>query len=273
MSDTKTIVTAIQGVPVSSTQPTTGQVLQFDGVEYVPTTLPTFFSPTNISGLQLWLRADLGVTLNGSQVSQWNDQSNIGDTNRNVFQTTSGQQPTLNAVDAYYNNQSTLSFASASNQVLQSGAWSPAISEPYTIFIIGNDDGSEIAQDWLAASSNPGPVMQDNGTGYYWSLYNGTNLDGPSGGADNAPLVFAAAFNGSSSTISISTFTPYATGSLGTPIQLGALGVWLGSAGEYPHYLNGKIAEVIVYDSVLSPMNLCNILTYIEGRYSITIGS
>lgn len=52
MSDIKKRVTAIQGIPVSSTPPTVGQVLQFNGTEYVPTTLPVFFSPNNISGLQ-----------------------------------------------------------------------------------------------------------------------------------------------------------------------------------------------------------------------------
>lgn len=39
MGDVKKRVTAIQGFPVSSTPPTIGQVLQFNGTEYVPTTL------------------------------------------------------------------------------------------------------------------------------------------------------------------------------------------------------------------------------------------
>ena len=36
------------------------------------------FSQIPLSGLQLWLKADYGVTLNGSTVSQWIDQSGNG---------------------------------------------------------------------------------------------------------------------------------------------------------------------------------------------------
>ena len=44
------------------------------------------------TGLALWLKADAGVTLNGSTVSGWADQSGQG---RNAAQSTSGSQPTL----------------------------------------------------------------------------------------------------------------------------------------------------------------------------------
>lgn len=52
------------------------------------------FSPRQLSGLTVWLRADLGVTLNVSAVSTWNDQS--GNTNH-VTQATSSKQPAFNA--------------------------------------------------------------------------------------------------------------------------------------------------------------------------------
>lgn len=55
-----------------------------------PAFLPNF-KPTNISGCVLWLRADLGKTLNGSTVSQWNDQSSSGN---NASQGTAANQPT-----------------------------------------------------------------------------------------------------------------------------------------------------------------------------------
>lgn len=46
--------------------------------------------PTQIAGCDWWLRADLGVTLNGSDVSAWADQSGSG---FNASQGTSAQQP------------------------------------------------------------------------------------------------------------------------------------------------------------------------------------
>ncbi len=50
------------------------------------------------AGLQLWLKGDAGLTLNGSAVSQWADQSGAG---RNALQATAASQPlrVLNAVN------------------------------------------------------------------------------------------------------------------------------------------------------------------------------
>jgi hypothetical protein len=53
---------------------------------------PPPFSPTDIAGLQLWLKADAGVTLNGSTVSAWADQS--GNWN-DATQATASYQPTF----------------------------------------------------------------------------------------------------------------------------------------------------------------------------------
>ena len=56
-----------------------------------PTATPTP-GPFPTSGLKLWLEADAGVTLNGSTVSQWADQSGSG---TNASQGTSASQPIL----------------------------------------------------------------------------------------------------------------------------------------------------------------------------------
>jgi|14_taG_2_1085336.scaffolds.fasta_scaffold05255_4 hypothetical protein len=48
------------------------------------------FELTNLSGLKLWLKYDTGITLNGSNVSSWADQS--GESN-DAAQSSSGRQP------------------------------------------------------------------------------------------------------------------------------------------------------------------------------------
>jgi hypothetical protein len=55
-SDVNGTVVAIQSVPVSSTAPTTDQVLQYNGTEYVPASLPTSLPPDGMAG------GDLGGT-------------------------------------------------------------------------------------------------------------------------------------------------------------------------------------------------------------------
>lgn len=48
--------------------------------------------PTDIGGLVLWLRADMGTTLNGSNVAAWADQSGNGN---DFSQATDARRPTL----------------------------------------------------------------------------------------------------------------------------------------------------------------------------------
>jgi len=50
----------------------------------------TVQAPIPTSGLQLWLKADAGVTLNGSSVSKWTDQSSNGN---DAFELDSPRQP------------------------------------------------------------------------------------------------------------------------------------------------------------------------------------
>lgn len=52
------------------------------------------WNPTMISGCKVWLRADKGVTLNGSNVSSWADQSGNG---HNAVQATAAKQPAYSA--------------------------------------------------------------------------------------------------------------------------------------------------------------------------------
>lgn len=67
-----------------------------------------------ISGLTLWLRADLGVTLNGGAVSAWADQSGQGN---NVAQATPAVQPTFVSSDTNLNNRASIRFNVANNSL------------------------------------------------------------------------------------------------------------------------------------------------------------
>lgn len=57
--------------------------------------------PTQVSGLLAWYRGDLGITLNGSNVSSWEDQSGNGFT---LVQGTANKQPAYTASSAIFNN-------------------------------------------------------------------------------------------------------------------------------------------------------------------------
>jgi hypothetical protein len=62
-TNTTQTVIGIQGIPVVSTVPLTGQVLEYNGTNYVPTTLPTFDT------VQIGNNADVVVTSTTTNVS------------------------------------------------------------------------------------------------------------------------------------------------------------------------------------------------------------
>lgn len=278
MGDIKKRVTAIQGIPVSSTPPTVGQVLQFNGTEYIPTTLPIFFLPTDLGGLELWLRSDRGVTLSGSEVTAWADQSGTGDSNKNMTGAGGSANPTYNSSDSSYNHYPSVNFAGASSQYMNSTTWATTIAQPYTMFIVGNDDGTATTQVFVGGATNTQPWFFVDGSVY--AIVAG--YSGGSGVLDSTitntvvPKVFRAEFNGSSSTVSVSTATSNVTGSVNAAsVGAGTGGVYLGVDAEYEsgHWLNGKIVEVIVYNSILSAMNVALVQNYLGSKYNITIGS
>jgi hypothetical protein len=67
------------------------------------------------SALRLWLKADTGITLNGSTVAAWADQSGNG---LNLAQATGAKQPTYNATGL--NSRPAVSFVPASDTFLLS---------------------------------------------------------------------------------------------------------------------------------------------------------
>jgi hypothetical protein len=238
---------------------------------------PPAFLPTNIAGLQVWYRADVGVTISsGVKVSKWADQSGIGDANRTVIQTAAARQPTLNASDASYNNQKTISFASASSQMLYAtGSWSPSVAMPYTIFVVGNGDGTANYRNFigLLATNVYGLLDQNNFFAGFYDMADpaGDNMSSTTA-VSAAARVFVMEYVATlgTSTLRISQTTPQSTSTLFNSSSLTSLQV--GGRSSTFGTFDGKIAEIIVYNSILSAADLASVQTYLGARYGITIG-
>lgn len=226
------------------------------------------WSPKSISGLKLWLRADLGITI-GTGVSAWADQSGTGDANKNVTQAVAGQQPAYTAADAAYNNKSTLTFVTASSQYLASGTWAAALAQPYTWFVVGNQGAlTGSAQCFIEGdiSGANRSLLYDNAGAL--EHFAGASLTGVARGT--AAMVFGGDGNGGSSTIYKSAITAAATGNAGTNgITATTIAATFGGGSAF---LGGKIAEVVIYSGVLSTANRTTLLNYFGTRYGITIG-
>lgn len=218
-----------------------------------------------------WVRADLGVTITGSGASGWTDQSLPRDANKDLAQGTDAKRPTRNSVDAAYNNKTTLSFASASTQSMFSPAWAAAIAQPYTVMVVGNDDGTAANQCFTCDDSQFSALVETNeGAAVGLDIYAGAQLN--SGVArSSSPRVYVGEFNGASSKTYVSAKTASITGNAGAANLVDLrVGMWVGEGGAP---LNGKIAEVVIANKVLSAGEMASITAYFGARYNITIGA
>lgn len=109
------------------------------------------FNPTKVAGLVLWLDAREGIILNGSDVSNWADQS---DNANNAAQTTPSKQPVFNAtgfngfpsVDFVATNSENFDIADSSSLDLNGSftaycACNPDLAADLTIFSKNADAG------------------------------------------------------------------------------------------------------------------------------------
>lgn len=234
------------------------------------------FSPDSITGLKLWLDAadSATITLNGSNVSQWNDKS------ANAFnfdQGTAANQParTLSG----QNGKTVLTFSS--NDFLKNTSinWGASAS---TLFIVGKEDnaagtgyqnffttGTGATGQWgygIAANSptdNNHIAIFDIGEGLqrFTNQMTNTNADimcftsnGISAGSVTADLFFNGTAD-ASNPVTRSTTTS-------------AAGAQLGAAASGSEAYNGTICEVIMYDTILSSANRILVQDYLKTKWA-----
>lgn len=231
------------------------------------------FIPTKVPNLKFWVRADLGVTtVAGNKISNWNDQSTIGDTNRNLVQSTDAQRPVLIASDSNYNNQSTASFTRANNTYIQSSAWSTAMTQPCTYYAVANSDGANVYYEDVFDGDTDGNRMQLSYVSAFWGMAAGGAGLSISTNNTSSPAVFCCVFNGPSSSklyVSSATDSPLGSQPPTSPSSM----IVLGSAknADSGVSLQGKIAEVIAYTTAHDATTRATIMAYLGTRYGITI--
>src|ERR1051326_2457743 len=155
------------------------------------------------NGLRLWLRADAGITLNGSTVSAWADQSGHG---YNATQSTAGFQPTYQASVAAFNNKPTLLFNSPNFlngsvttlptpfTLLVVGLWTEpqplGVNDYQYMFQMGDGSSQNISISRSANDSSPG--SGDSGLGQYTNSFYSATAGAPAFGALIGPHIKGA---------------------------------------------------------------------------------
>lgn len=222
--------------------------------------------------LRLWLRADAGVTMDGSNnVSQWMDQSLSGNT---ASQGTGANQPNL--VASGIDGKPTLSF-NGSSDVLSVADNSVLRSTAQTVVVIGKYASGGSANGVFAAKSNTGwtsgyGLSRKSGAQEGFFAHSGVSYRAQASSGDGlAQDVFALMQGQYNDNDTVKYFRngvekasiaiPAVTDSTG-PFEIG------GQAGG-SNYLSGEIAEVLVYEQVLSDADRAHVEAYAYYRYGL----
>jgi hypothetical protein len=211
------------------------------------------------SGIKLRLRSDTNVTLVSGSVSQWVDMSGSGAT---FVQGTPTNRPSYTAVDAMYNGQPTMSFLASALQSLTDSTFQN-LSQPATIYVVGESTSGGSAQDFQGNGATAPPTIYWSGS--VWGIYAGSLLLGTNN--SRSKNAFAGVFNSGPGVSYVGTSAaPNASGAAGSN-SFGASGMTIGGYGAASQLLNGKIAELLIYSSAHSASQVSSVFKYFSSRY------
>ena len=223
------------------------------------------FLPTQITGLQLWLAADRGLSLSdGDPVGTWPDQSGNGN---DAAQATAAKKPTykVNIV-----NGKPVVRGDGTDDYLATSAFASALTQPNTILVVGSMNNAEgdvayfhdgiIDTDRNAFLS----YIADTPDGYL--LHAGLNLS-TAGIPKSAFHIWISLFNEAESKLWEDNGEKL-SGDAGVHSLTGLclLAKYDGTAS-----LDGDIAEVAIYDSDIGAANRVSLFQYASNKYGIAL--
>lgn len=221
------------------------------------------FTPASISGIVAWFRADLGITLNGSNISAWADQSGNGN---NLSQGTAAKQPPQPATNASYNNQ--LVFSTNATTFLSLATLT--LAQPFTILFVGKSTTTSGSAITTSTSAFNDPLIL-NSAGNDMDIFAGAHVTTAS--LATSPCAMWAEFNSpGGATTSRAAVNNWlsggTTGNVGTNNGV-ALGIGAYTGGDFGSACD--FAEIAIWSRVLTALEQTQMASYVTGRYGFTI--
>lgn len=250
------------------------------------------FQPIDFNSCQLWLDAadSSSITLSGTKVTQWNDKSG----NAYIFtQTTSGFQPTYST--ASLNGLNTITFTSANTTYLV-GTASTNFMRTNSLSVYGvfrtNDQnsGASVFAKSLAGGAAGRILYGVRDSGTPGLINSGIGTSGSNAYANNVSDTYTAdawRVHGFVSDRSGWTTTLFQNGSLiatttitadtttnltnAFPMLVGAYNNSSGGANppQAGYYLNGGIAEILVFNSALTTSQREEVESYLARKWGL----
>lgn len=239
------------------------------------------FTVTQPSILIQDLRADRGITLNGSTVSAWSSYDTSGDANRTVSQATASQQPTYVASNSSFNNKPTVNFSETSVSKLVSGTFSTGTWAQTTIAAVGSSKLNVGSSNTAGLYLCDGLLSTDR-TVVYFPVQSGVErltVYRAGGEISNTlsdvytPSAMFIHFEGAiGSSTTLRSFIRSASNGVGAAVgaNAGQTGVTLGA--RFAQYSgngswNGPMAEFLMFNAPLTQTQRTRLGNYFSNRY------
>lgn len=231
------------------------------------------FLPSKLSNLQAWYDADDSDTITTSTgVSQWNDKSG---NDYHATQSTSGDQPATGTNTL--NGKNVLTFdGTDDNLTLPSALCSSIPNGDSTIFVVARQDAKPQQERiiTMATSSNSTRMaVRYNGSTSRPDFINNNTGSVVSGNVGFESLnynIITTSHTGTTMTLSsnASTESTTSTGANVSDASIGSIGAVGNGNGDN---LDGDIAEIIIYNRVLTESERLSVHRYLYNKWGVLI--
>ncbi len=232
---------------------------------------------TVTTNLQLWLKADAGVTLDGSSVLSWADQSASPDAALQV----AGAPGPENApafIASALNGKPALRFDGSDDYLTMPDTASLSITgDLTTYFVVKFDDFSSYNAVWAKTIDNlPAPTdfYTLPGSGFP-QVYRGDGTFGQLAAFASSVALTAGTYQTVGFAMEGTTCSHFIGGSV---TSTGAINVvegdldtplMIGSRADFVTKMKGEIAEILIYDRALTPVERVAVASYLGTKYGI----
>ncbi len=230
-----------------------------------------FFFPNNLQNLALWLEADNGLTLNGQGVAQWNDMSG---NNLHATQPVATNQPILDLTPGQIVKPA-VKFDGSNDSLI--GVTIPNLeTNSFSLFIVGKTSSLSNSRGFFSVNGTTNGIRMWHSGANYEFRNNGAPLTAPSAYKfvqDDYSLMGVEKDFGT--VLNLYKNSSLAANSIGNPLSGTLTGPFTNTnyllgkvSGANTSYLNGEIAEVILYKSFLSDGERSQVENYLYNKYS-----
>ena len=233
------------------------------------------FNPSRIAGLQLWLDATKGlfdetsggspVTTDGATVARWEDQSGSG---YNVLQSTSANRPILKT--AIKNNKNVIRFDGSNDALISASIPSNNLLTVSVFSVVSptNFGGGNAGRIFERGSGGFSNFM--NFSSAIAFFFGNVDIRGGSTTLSAFNLITSTAIIGTGTANTRINRLLAVSGNMGTSPNLANTTYQIGNRTAGDRGFNGDIAEIIIYDNLLTSLQIDQVETYLYNKWGLT---